>query len=118
MGRRHFTKPFNILNEQDASTGFESAWTDVSQYDNISYLIDWTDTVDGVLSVVSSDKNGGGVEHKLDFGSIIPINDSVVPKQHQIVINTIAQSFFKLSFESTSGTGVLNAVITMTSKGA
>lgn len=116
MGRRHITKPFNILNGVDISGDAESAYSDVSNYDNVLYLIDWSGDAIGVLSVVVANQEGEE-EHELDFGQTIPVNTSEGYK-HQIVINTIAHRLMKLKYVSSSGTGTLNATISMTNKGA
>lgn len=116
MGRRKFTNPWKIFDETDLSTDQVSVWADVSQYDAIMFLVDWTGTADGELKVeISNDKD---VVHELNFGEVVPIDSSITPKQHQILINTIAQKFMRLKYVASSGTGTMTSSIVMTSKGA
>jgi len=80
------------------------------------YLIDWSGTADGELKIqVSNDKT---VIHDLDFGEVVSIDPSVNPSQHQILINTIAQKWMRISYTRSSGTGSMDASIVMTTKGA
>jgi len=116
MGRRHFTKPWNIFDGIDLSTSQESVWAEVTQYDAIMFLVDWTNTADGEIKVeVSNDKK---TTHELDFGEVVPIDPIINPKQHQILINTIAHKYVRLKYVASSGSGEMTASMVMTTKGA
>lgn len=116
MGRRHVTKGFKILDGVDISTDQAGSWSDVSQYDNLKYLVNWSGDAAGELILETSDDKTD--IHELDFGETLLINDGFDPKQHTILVNLLAHSFLRIRYVSTSGSGSMNASIVMSTKGA
>lgn len=118
MGRRHFTKPFHILEDADISVAVTGDWTSVTQYDAIKYFVGWTGDADGELKVETTDDIRDGEVFELDFGTTINIDPAENPKQHQILINSVGHQYVRLKYVPTSGSGTMNATMAMTSKGA
>jgi len=118
MGRRRFSKPYDIFNNQDISADYVSDWTDVSLDDSLTYLVDWSGDADGELQVEIANKDDQSNVHTLNFGSVISIDDTITPKQHTILIDVKAFKYIRLKYISSSGSGNMTATLFKTAKGA
>jgi len=109
------------LQDLDISANLTTEITNVENSDNIGIQLIWNGAAPSgeVFIEVSNDyeKNiNPGTWTELDFG--VPILITGNSGNHIININLVPFSDLRLRYESTSGTGTMNAVLTMKTVGA
>jgi hypothetical protein len=116
MSRKNVLKSYKMLDAADISANASSPETSVINTDKASIHVVWSGS-SPVGTLVVQAKNGEFDSwYTLDFGSAISISGS--SGEHSIVLNETPFERIKLVYTATSGTGTLNAVITMKTTGA
>lgn len=119
MSRRHLIRKFQVLTDADSTTSPSSIATDVSGVDFITYQIDIDATVDSILKVYFSndDQFNSATKTELDFAAALPIMGAT-DTSYTVHIENLGFKWFQLSFTDNAGTGLINAFITGSGRGA
>lgn len=119
MSRRHLIRKFQVLTDSDSTTSPDSIATDVSGVDFITYQIDVDATVDSILKVYFSndDQFNSATKTELDFAAPLPILGAS-DTSYTVHIENLGFKWFQLSFTDNGGTGLINAFITGSGRGA
>lgn len=116
MGRKHVVKTFKMVTDGNMSGVITSDPTNVLQLDQASIFLEWSGaSVDGEFTVEA--RNGAEATwYELDFNTnILAENDTDF---HQIVFREMPFTDIRLVYTPTTGTGTLNATLTMKTVGA
>lgn len=117
-GRKSNLLKFQVIDAGDLSDDVTSAVTNIQFLDNIGYQANLlTGTPDGTLSVeISADyaqDNNGNVTHA---GNWITLTSQAItagqPSNVYFDLNQLSAPWIRLFFESSSGTGTMDAFIT------
>lgn len=116
MGRKNAITPFAAINGASMAANIVGEHTDLMHLDNVAYFVKWTGTSPiGVIKVqVTNDSLEPGkpaaVWQDLDFGT--PISISGNSGSHLININQMPAKHMRITYEASSGTGALTAILT------
>lgn len=119
MGRRNIIREYQVLSNSDTTTSPDSAQTDVSSVDFITYRIAVGATVNASVSVkfMNAEIFSAADAEALNFGQTL----SLVGATDQDYMITVENKGFKwmfLDIANNGGTGNVSAWITGTSRGA
>ena len=119
MGRRNIIREYQVFSSADTSTSPDSAYTDVSGVDFITYRIAVGATVNAIASIkfMNGDTFSAADAEALNFGQTL----SLVGATDQDYMITIENKGFKwlyIDIANNGGTGNVSAWITGTSRGA
>ena len=116
MARKHVVYGYKAFDAVNIATSQSSLEIEVGQSDYGSIYLSWTGSSPvGVIEVQA--KNGEkGTYRALDFGSTISISGN--SGNHDIILNEMPFTHLMLVYTSTSGTGSMNAQVTLKSVGA
>jgi hypothetical protein len=105
-----------MIDAGDLSGSLTSTTTNVINLDKASIHLSWSGTSpDGVITVEA--RNGEKDSwYTLDFGSAINISGN--SGSHQLIFNELPFTDIRVVFTFTSGTGSIDAVLTMKTQGA
>lgn len=111
MSRKNVIRGYKVIADGDISTNLVSEVTNVTNLDNVGYLVEWSGTSpSGTISVEVQSGPSGWCP--LDFGS--PISVSGNSGSIVLNINQIPFENIRVSYAATSGSGLLN--VTLSSK--
>lgn len=116
MSRKHVVKSYNMLEAADMSSGIESEPTNVLQLDKASIYFAWSGT-SPVGTIRVQGRNGAEApwyDLELDGTPSVASNSG----SHIIVLNEMPFSDIRVAYDATSGTGTLDAILTMKTVGA
>ena len=120
MGRKNVVKSHSMFDAVDISTNQTSESTNVLNLDKASIQVNWSGTSPvGVLEIEATNQdpeNSSSVWRSLDLGAVVNISGNT--GEHDIILNEIPFWAIRLKYTSTSGTGSLNATLTMKVVGA
>jgi hypothetical protein len=116
MGRKSVMPGFAMIDQQSLASNITSSVVSVKNLDYASIHVEWTGTSPvGTLTVEA--RNGETDSwYELDMGSAISISGN--SGDHQLVFNLLPFTDLRLQYAATSGSGTLNAEISMKVTGA
>lgn len=116
MGRKNVVKSYKMIDAGDLSGNITSNITSVINLDNASIHLIWSGTSPvGVITVEA--RNGENDSwYELDFGSAINISGN--SGDHQIVFTQMPFTDIRVKYTASSGTGSIDALITLKTIGA
>ncbi len=116
MSRKQSVASFHMIDAGDLSGNITSSITNVLNLDKASIHLSWTGS-SPVGDMVVEARNGDSESwYELDFGSTISISGN--SGDHQIVFNELPFTSIRLSYTRTSGSGSIDAIITLKTIGA
>lgn len=111
MSRKSVIRGYKVITDGDMSGNLTSDITNVTNLDNVGYLVEWSGTSPvGVITVETQSGPSGWCA--LDFGTAISVSGNTGCAV--ININQIPFENVRLNYIVTSGTGTLN--VTLSSK--
>lgn len=116
MGRKSTVESFNMFKDADISTNATSEVVNTLRQDKASIHISWSgSTAVGTITVEA--RNGENDSwYEINMGGTISV--SGVSGDHQLLFNELPFTDVRLQYTSTSGTGNINAYLTMKVTGA
>lgn len=116
MGRKNIVKSFAMFDSTDISTNQTSEITRVITLDQASIHLSWTGT-SPVGTITVEARNGDDDSwFELDLGGTVSISGN--SGDHQIIFSEMPFTDIRLQYASTSGTGNMDAKLTMKVIGA
>lgn len=116
MGRKNVVKSFKMIDAGDLSGSITSSVVNVINLDKASIHLIWSGS--SPVGVITVEARNGELDswYELDLGSAI--NISGASGDHQLVFNEIPFTDIRLQYTFTSGTGSIDALISMKTIGA
>ena len=116
MSRKHVVKSFNMLSQADMSANILSGETNTLQLDKASIYLAWSgNSPVGTIRVEA--RNGAEAPwYDLELDGTPSVSGNT--GSHVIVLNEMPFSDIRVAYDSTSGTGNLDAILTMKTVGA
>lgn len=111
MARKNIVPSYKMVDAGDASSNITSEIVNVQNMDKASVHVEWTGVSPvGVITVEA--RNGEkNPWYTLSFGSAINVSGN--SGDHQIVFNELPFTDIRLQYVATSGTGTLDATVTL-----
>ena len=119
MGRRNVVPKFQVYTSQNSTIAGPSLDTDVSQVDNIKYIVIVAATVNVLARVEFCDDKNPNEEiwKPLDFGVTLPLIGATETEYEFLIEKAVAYKL-RINFTNNGGTGVINAWYSSSSEGA
>lgn len=111
MARKNIVPSFKMIDAASVASNLTSAIVNVQNMDKAAIHVEWAGASPvGALTVEA--RNGAeDTWYELAFGSAISISGNT--GDHQIVFNELPFTDIRLQYAATSGTGTLDATITL-----
>jgi hypothetical protein len=107
--RKNVVRGFKMMDAADISSNVTSAEVNVLNLDKASIYIDWAGSAPAGTITVEAKNAENGTWFELDFGS--PIAVAGASGDHILVFNELPHHTIRLTYNSTSGSGNMNAVL-------
>lgn len=119
MGRRNVVPKFQVYTSKNSTTAGPSLDTDVSQVDNVKYIV----IIEAAVNVLArvefcDDKNQNEEVWKpLDFGVTLPLIGSIETEYEFLIEKAVAYKL-RINFSNNGGNGLINAWYSSSNEGA
>ena len=111
MARKNIVPSFKMLDGVDASTNQTSKIVNVQNMDKAAIHVEWAGASPAGTITVEARNGENDSWYELDFGSAISVSGN--SGDHQIIFNELPFTDIRLQYASSSGTGTLDATITL-----
>lgn len=116
MGRKNVLPSYKMASAADMSADITTSATSVLNLDKASIHIAWSGTAPVGIVIVQARNGENDPWYALDMGGTIAISGA--SGSHQLVFNELPFTDIRLMYDRTSGSGALNATLTMKVVGA